>query len=177
MKALPSLLVLAFEPRRSRFGYALFGGPKRLLDWGASVLPTQLLDHDMLTSAHWRVLAVFQRCTPTVVVVDRPRRMRTNLEETGGPVFKSVLHEAERLRVPVHVLNREEIRAAFSIFRARSKEQIALALAGIFPELTHRLPLKRKKWQPERRGMIVFDAVAVGLAYWLRQDDACAPPE
>ena len=36
--------ILAIEARRSRFGYALFEGPKRLLDWGADVDERTLLE-------------------------------------------------------------------------------------------------------------------------------------
>ena len=68
----------------------------------------------------------------------------------------------------MHVLGRDEIESTFCIFRARIKEEIACAIVGIFPELLVRLPPKRKKWQTETRGMIVFDAIATGIAYWQR---------
>ena len=69
----------------------------------------------------------------------------------------------------MHVLGRDEIGSTFCRIRARTKEEIACAIVGIFPELLVRLPPKRKKWQTEARGMIVFDAIATGIAYWQLQ--------
>jgi hypothetical protein len=177
MKGYPSFLLLAIEVRRSRFGYALFEGPERLLDWGGSAVPPGFAGRAATEAARKRIASVLRRGSPAAIVVDRPRRTKTSPVVPACPVFKSILREAETLKVPVHLLSREEIRAAFRIFPARSKEQIACVLVSEFPELTHRLPLKRKKWEPEKRGMIVFDAIAVGLAYWLRNGTESPPPE
>jgi ABC-type branched-subunit amino acid transport system permease subunit len=77
----------------------------------------------------------------------------------------------------VFFLGRGEIQDAFNIFQTNTKEEIAEMLVGIFPELLTRLPPKRKKWQPERRVMVVFGAVAVGFAYWQRNGIQSPPPE
>jgi hypothetical protein len=75
---------------------------------------------------------------------------------------------AEEHGIPMHVLGRDEIESTFCRFQARTKEEIAWAIVGIFPELLVRLPPKRKKWQPEPHRMIIFDAIATGFAYWQR---------
>jgi hypothetical protein len=86
----------------------------------------------------------------------------------GVPIFKAIRSVGEEHGIPMHVLEGGEIRHTFRIFEARTKEEIACAIVGIFPELLVRLPLKRKKWQPEAHGMIIFDAIATGIAYWQR---------
>jgi hypothetical protein len=86
----------------------------------------------------------------------------------GPPILKAVQSAAEEYGIPMYVLGRDELQSAFNIFKARTKEEMAWATVGIFPELLVRLPLKRKTWQPEAHGMIVFDAIATGFAYWQR---------
>ena len=44
-----------------------------------------------------------------------------------------------------------------------TKHEIALAIAQAFPELTSRLPRKRRPWMSEDESMNVFDAVALAL--------------
>jgi hypothetical protein len=66
---------------------------------------------------------------------------------------------------------------AFGIFRARTKQETAEALAAIFPELLWKLPPRRKSWQPEPHIPIVFDAVAAGFAYWQKYGSAVPPPQ
>jgi hypothetical protein len=68
----------------------------------------------------------------------------------------------------MYVLERDEVQSVFLIFNARTKEEMACAIVGIFPELLVRLPPKRKTYQPEAHAMIIFDAIATGLAYWQR---------
>jgi len=169
--------ILAIEARRSRFGYALFEGPKRLLDWGASTVPSELTGHLATKAAKKRIASSLRRCHPAAVVVKRPRKMKTVKGIEQGPIFEAIAREAALLRIPVYFISRAEVQEAFRMFRGNTKEQIAEILVGIFPELFSRLPPKRKKWQPENRGMIVFDAVAIGFAHWQRNGSQSPPPE
>ena len=169
--------ILAIEARRSRFGYALFEGPRRLLDWGASTVPSELTGHSATKAARKRIASALRRCHPTAAVVKRSRKMKTVKGIAPGPIFKAIAREAALLRIPVYFISRAEVHEAFSMFRGNTKEQIAEVLVGIFPELVSRLPPKRKKWQPEDRGMIVFDAVANGFAHWQRDETQFSSPE
>jgi hypothetical protein len=110
--------------------------------------------------------ALIQYGSPTSIVAKQQWRVRLPRNASGEPIFKTVQSAAEECDIPMHVLGRDEIQSAFHVFQARSKDEIACVLVGLFPELLVRLPPKRKKWQPEPHGMIVFDAIATGFAYW-----------
>lgn len=158
--------VLALDVRHSRIGYALFSGPKRLLDRGASTVPPQCNDR-----AGWirqRMTSLLQQGSPSFIVMKQRRRARPTGNAAGVPILNAIRLAAKEHGIPMYVLGREEIESVFNVFHARTKEQIARAVVGIFPELLGRLPPTRKKWQPEARGMIVFDAIATGVAYWQR---------
>ncbi|HUZ92890.1 MAG TPA: hypothetical protein VNG29_02730 [Candidatus Paceibacterota bacterium] len=50
--------------------------------------------------------------------------------------------------------------------RNDNKDRIASAVAEQFPELLLILPPKRRPWQSEDYRMTIFDAAAVGIAYF-----------
>jgi len=50
-----------------------------------------------------------------------------------------------------------------------NKYEIACAVAERLPELASKLPPKRKIWQSEDYRMSIFDATAVGVAYFTRR--------
>lgn len=175
MKFNQGIRILAVEVRHSRFGYALFEGPKRLLDWGASAISPILTDRSDINTARRRIALVLERSHPTALVAKRPRLTKTGRSSSHGPMLKAILREAAVSSTPIHFLSREEVRSAFHNFRAQTKEDVAEILVRVFPELIVRLPRRKKKWQTERRAMIVFDAIATGFAYWQRNNTQCPP--
>jgi hypothetical protein len=103
--------------------------------------------------------------------------MKTVKGAAPGLIWSTIVAEVTALSIPVYCVSHGEVRDAFRLVPSSTKEQIAEVLVELFPELLTRLPPKRKKWQPEYRGMIVFDAVAVGIAYWHRNGMQFPPPE
>jgi hypothetical protein len=170
--------IVAIEARRSRFGYAIFEGPNKLLDWGASAVPSHLTGRLAAAAVRKRVVSVLRRCHPESVVVKRPRVTRTGKTTTPGPIFRAVRREGAAMRMPIETLTRADIKEAFRPLGARTKDDIAEVIVGIFPELLPRLPHRRNnRWKPEWRGMIVFDAIAAGFAYWARDGERFAAPD
>lgn len=157
--------IVAIEARRSRFGYALFEGPNKLLDWGGNSIRTRLTTRSATNAARDRISDLLRRSHPTVVIVMRPRRTRTGKTATPGTIMKAIVQQAAVLGLSIEFVTRAQIWGAFAI---RNRDDIAEQIVMVFPELVARLPLRRKKWQPERRGMVIFDAVAVGMVYWAR---------
>ncbi|HET9410043.1 MAG TPA: hypothetical protein VFO39_22595 [Candidatus Sulfotelmatobacter sp.] len=68
-------------------------------------------------------------------------------------------------RVPVRVISAKALRETFA-GQNRNKQEIASTVATRFPELLSILPPKRKPWQSEDYRMSIFDAAAVGIAYF-----------
>ena len=166
MKHYEETHILALDVRHSRIGYALFSGPKRLLDWGASTVPSQCSNR-----AQWierRMEQLLRYGTPASLVTKQRRQAKLPGNTNGEPILETIRSIAKEHGVAMQVLGRDEIQSAFRVFQAHTKEEIACVLVGIFPELLARLPTKRKKWQPEPRGMIAFDAIATGFTYWRR---------
>jgi len=75
--------------------------------------------------------------------------------------------QARSRRIPVRCISRRDVNRAFVGFES-NKYEVASALARQFPDLALRLPPKRKCWQSEDYRMGVFDAAALGVAYFVR---------
>lgn len=71
---------------------------------------------------------------------------------------------------------RADIRRCFALLEARTKPEIAAAIAQHFPELAPRLPPKRKIWMSEDERMSIFDAVSLALTYFCHESEEGTVP-
>jgi hypothetical protein len=150
-------IIIAIEDRRSCFGYAVFQGPMRLLDWGATT-PYPL--EGAIQRARKRFLSLLLMFTPEVVVMRKPLNHKSR-----DPIRRLLKRETADRSIPMGLLARDDIHQAFGTFCTKNKYEIAEALTRIFPELIDKLPPPRDIGDSERRAMSVFDAVATGYAY------------
>jgi hypothetical protein len=158
----PRILVL--DIRHRRFGYAVFEGHRSLLDWGIRVYPTVGEEETVL--AIKRLDRLVELFGPSAIVVKKERWERAGAESGMLPVVKAVSISASVRSVPVHLVPQDDLHAAFAPLGGTTREEMAEILTRIYPDLLWYLPPKRKIWQAEHSRMTVFDAVALGLAYW-----------
>src|SRR5260370_959527 len=64
----------------------------------------------------------------------------------------------------VRVKRVSRLRVLDTFAPGKTKYEVALCLAEIFPVLAKRLPRKRKTWTPEEARMNVFDALGIAAA-------------
>lgn len=154
-------LVLAIDPTSRGFAYAAFEGSHRLVDWGlvharADKQPTCLR----------RISKLFDWLQPDVVVLEEIAGSRRGVRVRELLTLIAELTAEEP--IPLSRVSRNDVREVFAAVNARTKDQIASALADRFPELGHRLPPKRRPWMSEPERMGIFDAVAFAMVYFER---------
>ena len=142
----------------------MFEGQKRLLNWGIVFYP--LNDVAQRAAASRRVAFLLTQFIPSAIVVGRAHL--TNIRNALGiqPIFRSIRREASARMIPVRLMVKAEVRKSFGILQTKSKHEIASILTQMFPELRCKLPPKRRLWDSEHPIMTMFDAVALGYAYW-----------
>jgi hypothetical protein len=158
-----NLRILAVDLSTRGFGYAIFEGPRRLLDWGVTDIRT-----DKERVALQKIEELIRRYEPAVLVVEdcghtgsrRNLRIRRLTEQVLALVRRSGIRGCALPGVAVY--------QQFSKRGAQTKYDIASTLARQFPALTLRLPPKRKPWQSEDSRMSIFDAAALGYTYLAR---------
>ncbi|MFY9561284.1 MAG: hypothetical protein WAQ52_13710 [Terriglobales bacterium] len=103
--------------------------------------------------------ALIDQYVPEVIVLKFPRTRRVNR------ILHSVRLCARERNCAVQVVSQK---AVAKTIPGNNKHQIATAIAERFPDLLSILPPKRKSWQSEDYRMSVFDAAAIGIAFFTR---------
>jgi hypothetical protein len=167
--------ILAISLRSRRFGFAVFEGPNRLLDWGMVFYP---LNNDVQrAAASKRVASLLTLYIPSVVVVGRARPLNVRSGSGVCPILRSIRGESSSRMIPVQFMRTAVVKGVSRQFRAKSKHEIATMIAQMFPELLWKLPPKRRIWESEHPIMAMFDAVAMGFAYWQRDGGRDPTPD
>lgn len=157
--------VLAIDPTTKGFGFAILEGPESLIDWGVK----EVKDNKDARCLK-QIADLIRRYEPDVIVVEdvtakscrRCPRVRLLIRDT----FKLALEK----KIKIHSVSRRAVRAAFSRFGARTKHEIAGAIAKRLPELAFRRPPYRKPWMSEDDRMSIFDAAAFALTFFYSEN-------
>ena len=153
--------VLAIDLRFRRSGFAIFEGPKRLLDFGSTPVKAGQLD-----SAGNSLSELLKLSLPAVIVIKKQRWEKMLNDPRAKPIVEALTSGAGLNRIQIQLLDEDAICYAFRNLGCETKSEISGALARIFPELAWHVPPTRRPWDPEHSRQKVFDAIALGLAYW-----------
>ena len=154
--------VLALDVRPLRFGFVIFEGPDKVLDWGVKSFPSGAKAVKVPPAK--KIAALLDEFAPQAVVLkERVAHRSKNYVRMAD----SIGRQAENHQVPLKFVTRPMVKSTFA-GHERNKHEIACVLAARFPELASKLPPKRKCWQSEDYRMSLFDAAALGVAYFIR---------
>jgi hypothetical protein len=156
--------VLALDVHPQSLGFVVFEGPNQILSWGIRSFRPGV--NVVKTPAREKLLTVLDKFTPSAVVI-RERGTARNTKK--AKILTTIERQARSQRIPVRFISRGDVNRAFVGFES-NKYEVALALSKQFPALAPRLPPKRKIWQSEDYRMGIFDAAAVGVAYFTRRE-------
>ncbi len=161
----PSLRrVLTLDIRPRRFGYAIFEGPDLLLDWGIRTHGDN--ERSSLERSLSNLRSMFG---PSVILVRRAAKHGQINQSRIRRAFRIVKHFAKRALVRMQVVDASSLHSFFSRDETANKHDIARTVAERFPQLSWRLPPKRKPWQSEPKRQSIFDAASLGVFYFARE--------
>ena len=156
--------LLALDIRASRFGFAVFEGPTRLLDWGVRSFGEQGEKLKSTVSDRIATLLAFHR--PFAVVVRLRKYHSAAHHKRLTTVLSSTRAEIGRHPTKCFAITTHRVKKCFAMTHQVTKHDIATWLANQFEELSWRLPTRRQSFQSEAPIMAVFDAVANGIAFF-----------
>jgi len=150
MPTLPkNAIFLAIDPTSRGFAFVVLEAPAFLVDWGSR---TATMGKGVVR----KVDELLSRYQPDVIVLEdleAGARRRVRAREEIQAIERLALTRGVR----VERISRLGVLNAFA--PGKSKYEVAVRLAEIFPALTNRIPRKRKTWTPEEARMSVFDAL------------------
>jgi len=167
--------VLAIDLRHRRFGFAVFEGHRQLLGWGARLYPaTGEAEVAMMSK---RLISLLQLFSPSVIVITQERWDRASISPYLRSLEEEILRIAATHSIAIDTISQNQIRQSFLNLGCETRYKMATSLSRIFPELLSRLPPARRLWESEHSSMTIFDAVALGLAYWQHENMRVFEPD
>jgi hypothetical protein len=155
--------LLALEIRASRLGFAVLEGPARLLDWGVRSFGEQ--NQKIRSAVSDRIITLLAFHNPSAVVV-RVRKYHSNDNNKKFlAIVATIRAETKQNSTRFFALTTRQVRDYFAMRGKVTKHDIAMSLANQFEELSWKLPHRRKAFQSEAPAMLVFDALANGVAF------------
>jgi len=158
-------LVLALHPHSKGLGWAAFEGPLTLHDW-AVFRPKWSRSRLCLSKADRLIRAL----RPQVIVLEsfgQETQRRARIRR----LCEGILQQAAGHGVHVEIYGRDEVAVCFAEAGARTREEIAAAVARLLPALQERLPKPRRCWTSEDPRASVFAAAALALTHYRAESD------
>ena len=147
---------IAIDFGSSKYGFAVLEGSLRLIDWGQRRMNYR---RPRVLTKGFNELA--DRYPPDFLVVKRHQE-HGSLPARGA--IDLLAEHALESGIGIRRVSRQDLRRAFPTVKPLTKHEMAIAVAGMFPELTERLPEPQQRWQSEDARHSLFQAVAIGFA-------------
>lgn len=156
MPTLPqNATILAIDPTARGFAYAVLEAPAHLVYWGSKRATTK--------SIVWKVDELLSSHMPEVLVLEDLVATGARRRKRARQEIKAIERLALKRGVRVERVARLAVLDTFA--PGRSKYEVAVRLAEIFPVLAPRLPRRRKAWTTEDARMNVFDALGFARVF------------
>lgn len=156
------VLVLALYPTPRGLGYALMEGPRHLVDWGYA----QIRWHRKAKTLQ-KLRSLIDLYQPKLLILEDTYHGAFRRSHRLKALILSLTESAVHWGVAVRHYNLDH---TLEVFRQRSKQARAKAIAEAFPELKSSIPPKRLAWEKEHPAMQVFEAATLALTYFYHEE-------
>jgi hypothetical protein len=157
----PQGLVLAIHPTVRGFGWAALEGP--LAPYNGSLVE---VSGDKNAACLRRIEQLFNRLQPDALVLEAFGRGKSSRSDRIRRLGRAVVALARLKGIEVVIYARSDVQTSFQLWGARTRREIAEAVARQLPALGRRLPPERKPWKCEDRRMALFASAALVLTYY-----------
>jgi hypothetical protein len=157
--------VLALEVRPKKYGFVVLEGPDVLLDWGIR----SYRNEQIVRSG--RFDSLLQSYAPHCVVIRLRRHHSQKAAEAVRNAITEISDDMGRHSIKTRFISWTTIRRIFERRGCKNKHQIHSLLAEWFDEISWKLPARRRPWQSERPNTLLFDALATGVAFFVRSSN------
>lgn len=155
----PRTRILGIDPITKGFGFAVVEeDPLQLVDWGTAI------GRRNNAGIGARLVELLNRYRPTDVVIEDPRTARLSARHVALTTFIHYATLAVHGTCSIQLVSSDQRRRTFAPLGVSTKQGIANALVGLFPELLPHLPPHRHLSQSEDARWATFDALSLALA-------------
>lgn len=157
-------LTLAIHPTSKGFGWVAFESPLSIYSFGTVGVKGTRKNAQCLK----RIEKLLTRLKPEVVVLEAFEPERSARATRIAKLGRAVIGYAVSERIDVTIYPYKDVQLQFAHLGARSRQDIAEAVARLFPQLAPHLPKRRQAWEGEPWRFSLFCAAAVGSTHYQR---------
>lgn len=162
MTATPQNLVLAVYPFSKGIAFVLFEGLATPFDWGVKEIKGQQKNAKSIDAVN----RIIDRYQPEVLVIEDASVAGSRRDKRIRELYHMLAHMARAESIDLYRYTKKEVAACFAMAGARTKYDIARAIATQIPAFSHRLPRYRKPWMSEDPRQSLFDAAALAVTFY-----------
>jgi hypothetical protein len=155
----PGIVMLAVYLTSRGFGYVVYKGLQRVVDWGIKD-PRQDKDRAVMIG----VKGLVDDYSPEILLLRECRRLKGSRNVKSRD--RRILSLARREGIEVRRYSRRDIRATFASVEARNKYAIARVIVAQVPDLELWLPRPRRPWESEDPRINIFDAASLVYTHY-----------
>jgi len=154
-------LILAVHATTRGMGWVAFEGPITPYDWG-----TVDARRHKNASCLKRLERLFRRLQPEALVLENWPRPGAAPSQRIMHLNQAFVSLAQIWDVTVRVYDRGDVRACFSAVGAKSRQEIAEAIARHIEAFEHLLPRRRAIWESQHPRLALFTSAALAFTYY-----------
>jgi len=158
----PDDLILAVHATKKGYAFVLFEGPQSPFDWAISDFASTARNEKVVASVT-RIIALNQ---PSVLVLEDTSERADRRTARIRRLYQLLVHVAHTHVIDVHRYPRKVVQQTFLSAGAKTKREVAQAIARQIPAFAPRLPYVRMPWMSQDSRQGLFDAAALGLTYY-----------
>lgn len=155
-------VVLALYPITRGVAFALLKSPVAPIDWGIKGIERG----DRHASSLEKMAGLLGRNRPDAIVLEELTAPRLRRARGLERLVRGIDRLAQNEGIDVYRYPRSAVQECFSQFGARTRYDIAAAIAARIPALERFLPHRRKLWESEDPRMGIFCAAALALTHY-----------
>lgn len=156
---------LAVHPGYRGFGWVLAESPLSIIDWGI----VEVRQGDKNLVALRRLGTLLSRYQPDTLVLEAFFSRSTKRHARIERLCRGMMARAHAQSVDVAIYTRADVRGCFVLHGAKTRHEIAAAVAARIDLLAPLLPKPRRAWESEHRNAQVFGAAALVLCHYDRE--------
>lgn len=154
-------LTLGLYPTARGFGWACFDGPFTVFESGLFTV-----HKDKNAACLRKVEALLERLAPETLVLEAFDARSSLRSPRIRRLCLSIVSVAADRGLDLAIFTKADVERAFGGVGARSRDEIAHAVARQLPGLQHRLPKNRKNGDSEDKRLAIFNAAALVLTHF-----------
>lgn len=157
---------LALQVTTRGFAYCLFESPGQLIDFGIKHVKRGDKNKQSLLAIERLIV----RFDPHVIVFEDVSEVGSKRLSRVRNLYRDIEKLADRASIETYAYPWQIVFSVFKEGSPKTRHDLAVMIAGIVPAIARRLPPKRKPWLPMDARQALFDAAALGLAFYAVND-------